>query len=156
VTFRSRSVRDGDVDECVRLLCKRPTYAERYPDRRTRSRIAEAWKRLLKRNAVTSRLIETPALPAGERIVTFGLSAFVRKDAADGYLRKPFPFGGPWIVEQSTLGCGTDVLLTDSQLAQANSHEGLHAVTIALGWAPDRVPSQRMFMFRQMCVACYV
>jgi hypothetical protein len=152
--FRTRSILPGDVAECVGLLLQRPGLAERYPTIADRRFLADRLYALVQHPAVTTGLAETPDFPPGERMLTFGLSAFVRPAWLHAFLAEPRPL--PYVLHDCLGPAVGTILLDDDEVAQANSSQGLHAVTLCYGWDVDRVPPAHVFSFRQAGLQCFL
>ena len=83
--FRTRQVTADDLDECMAIVRQRPGLDRRYADEQLRKTLLQQWRRLLVQDLSANRIVESPDMPAGHRIVTFGISVFVRPDALDAY-----------------------------------------------------------------------
>lgn len=153
--FRIRSIQPGDVHECFRLMCERPFYTELYADREKAAIAMRAWRLLLARDAINGILAETPDVPAGQRIVTFGISAFVRKDWLRAYFRDPFPLVGSFIVDRCSATVDEEIILSNREVRHANSGSGLHSIALCYGWS-RQIPPEHVFEFRQWSIRCYL
>ena len=64
-------------------------------------------------------------------------------------LRAPTPFLGESVALGAIGTSAAPALLSAREIAEANAGMGLHAVTIALGWTPARIPQEYQMPFRQ-------
>ncbi len=136
--FRSRTPEPGDLGQIFEAMWRR---IPRRPDEPLSAEaVIDRWKALLPRWAITGRLVESPDLNPDANLLVAGLSAFVHESWIREYLRAPFPHPGRHIIEACAAGNPDDILLTDRQVAEANSGGGLHSVTLGLMWRLDRVP----------------
>lgn len=131
----------------MELVCRRPGLGRRYGLASSRRALLQVWEQLLVDSMATSRLVEMPERPVGARICTFGISAFVRPAVLTHFFQTPQPFLGEWLI----LGHRDTgmMFMTDNEVASANAHDGLLAVTVALGWASDGIPAEDLPAFRQ-------
>jgi hypothetical protein len=106
--------------------------------------VIHAWRQLLARWAVIGRIVESPQLPADQNIIVGGLSAFVRPSWVEAYLRAPFPHAGQVIIDACAAGATDAILLTDAEVAAANSTDGLFSIVLGHVWRMDRVPEAAM------------
>lgn len=152
--LRSGPLVSGDLEQALALMWRRvprPVASALTPQD-----VVRAWRPLLSRLAVTSRVVASPDLPPHANIVTVGVSAFVDEQWLHEYLRDPFPHPGRFIIESCAAGHADRYLLSDQQVAEANSNGGLHALTLGVGWAPERLTADAAFEGHHRSVRAFI
>ena len=123
--LRYRAMQPGDVRECVNIVASNPVIATRY--RAMIEQLPEALLRLLQCEAkITTVVYDSEASRAS--IYFFCVSAIVRDDFLAEMKRPPHFWVGPELTRR--IMAGESPLLTDKQLREANSRDGLNMV----GW----------------------
>ena len=121
--FRYRQMRPNDVGRYVGIVGANPILARRYGT--AISDLRETWLRLLGSEAFTAVVFEELH---GHRfeLLGVGVSVFV----SDSFLREiktpPFFWVGPEIVRR--ISHGNSPVLTDRQLREANTRDGLNLI----------------------------
>jgi hypothetical protein len=128
-----RSLTYQDLGEVFRLAEDRPGFGSRLKMIASRSAHIKLWSDVLRRKAVLGGLAELAAPIEDGRVLVFGLVGFVRRNWARNFLERPFPFVGLYILERLLAGTD-DILLNDTEVRDANSSDGLHAVVMLSGW----------------------
>ena len=128
--LRSRSITPADIRDGFALM------ACRVPWTGDAASVMNAWTALVVRKAIASRLVENLDGPEGAQLVSFGLNAFVRLEWLQRYTADPFPHPGRHVLESCAQGRVDEYLLSDGEVAAANSGQGLHSLTLGVGFDP--------------------
>jgi len=119
--LRHRPMRVEDIGECVGLVANHPVIAPRYGP--TIRQLAEAWNRVLGSGANTATVFH-----AGEHerapICLFGFSVIVRDSFVREIKKLPLFWAGPELTRRVITG--DSPLLTDKELREANSQDGMN------------------------------
>ena len=123
MSLRHRTMQSGDIRECVEIVANHPVIGPRYGA--TIRQLPAAWLRLLSckaKGAIVFHVEDGPRAP----ICFFGTTAFVD----DAFLREmkapPHFWVGPELTRR--IMNGKSPVLTDKQLREANSRDGLNMV----------------------------
>lgn len=123
-----RPMQHGDIETCVDLIATHPAHRLRYGPSIGHLRLA--WSRLLGQESFKTAVFEiSDSDSAPNRAVAVGVSAFVTEDFARRLKTPPFV----WIGRELTVlvANGRSPLLSERQVAEANSSKGLTAVVWA-------------------------
>jgi hypothetical protein len=154
--FRSRPLHPDDLNECLDILSRRSGYQELLSRPRTRDAVHAGLRNLLTSAAATARAVDSPDLPEGQRIVTWGVTVFVRTGWLEAFLRDPYPHFGAQHLMRCATGLPSDVMLNEDEVASANGRSGLHALTVAAHWDVERVPEPHTLAHLQASVGAYL
>jgi len=91
----------------------------------------EAWKKLVRGRSLHSAIIKTSSI-GGQRIVSFGCTAFVSRAFADEEISHPQPGLNARII--ASIHAGRPVILSDAELRAANTKGGLDVVILYSCW----------------------
>ena len=121
MTLRDRPMQPKDIDECVEMIAMHPVVGPRYGS--AISELREAWLRLLQYQSRTCVLIEEVSGPRPS-ICFVGVTVFVSDDFLREMKAHPLFWFGAELARRLTRG--ESPLLTDKQICEANSREGLN------------------------------
>lgn len=133
--IRYRPMRLSDVPECVKLVATHPILAPRYAEGIVN--LSPAWRRLLANDWFWITAVFEEVEGANVRRHGVGISVFVHEDFLHEAKKLPFFWLGPEIAKR-VIG-GRSPLLTEKQVAEANSREGLNLVVWQIGVNPEDV-----------------
>lgn len=132
-----RPLEAADIPACLALVPQ--DYAE-HPE--VRPRAADVWRQLLAAGSLNGMALEDLTLPPGERLVAFGMSAFVTPAFMAATQRDPIP-GLAAQVARRTLA-GNSPVLTPDAVRRANSGPGLNLLVLHYAEAPRNPTPQRL------------
>jgi len=121
-----RAIRKGDVDACAALLA--PSVARGVPP----ASLAALWRDLLSEERIGGGVVVEPS---SERVLAFGLTAFVDETFLADYLTAPKPYLSACLYEGVRLD--RSVLLDPRDVRHANAAEALNFVILHFGLVPD-------------------
>jgi DNA-binding CsgD family transcriptional regulator len=119
--LRGRSMRTGDVAQCVEIVKTHPVIGPRYAG--AIADLRAAWLRVLDCEASTSFVLEDGKAPHAT-ICFVGVSVFVSDDFVREIKRPPLRWIGPELARR--ISRGVSPLLSDSQVREANACRGLN------------------------------
>jgi hypothetical protein len=124
MTLRHRPMRTADIDPCVEIVASHPVFGPRYRD--SIHELRESWCRLVDYGTKTMVVFEELD-GAAVRLLGAAISVFI----TDAFLRAvktpPFFWIGPELARRIVQG--PSPLLSDKQLREANSSDGLNLLT---------------------------
>src|ERR1700732_567390 len=133
--IRHRPLRYWDIPECARIVATHPALGPRYGD--TIRELPGVWRRLLVDEwSFTSAVFEETE-GAGVRIHGVGISVFVTNEFFREAKTPPYFWLGPELTRR--IAEGRSPVLTEKQLREANSRDGLNVVIWQNGVHPDDV-----------------
>ncbi len=121
--LRRRPMQPADVSECVDIVAADPVIGPRYGEEV--KELGTTWRHLLGSAATTTAVFEQPQQKR-KKIVGFGISVFVTDEFIHEIKTPPLRWCGPELAKRVT---GPDSpILSDTQVRDANSGEGLNAL----------------------------
>ena len=123
--LRHRDMQPGDIPECVDMVANHPVLGPRYGP--AIKRLPEAWHRIRHCEAGKDSVIHASE-GSDAPICFFGVSVFVRDDFLHEMKKPPHFWIGPELTRRMMEG--ESPLLTDKQLREANSRDGLNLVCL--------------------------
>ena len=133
--IRYRCMRFGDIPECVRLVAAHPLLGPRYGD--AIKDLPGAWRRLLNNEWFSANALFEQTEGTHERVRGVAISVFVTDEFFQEAKTPPYFWLGPELTQR--IAQGRSPLLTEKQVAEANSREGLNLVIWQSGVHPDDV-----------------
>lgn len=131
--IRYRPMRLMDIPECGRIVASHPTLGPRYGTEI--ANVCAVWRRLLANEWYFTSALFEEVEGARVRILGTGIAVFVSDDFLQE-AKNPHSFWvGPEITRRVT--CGHSPLLTDKQVAEANSRDGLNLLVLQTGLSPE-------------------
>ncbi|MEP7098629.1 MAG: hypothetical protein ABI748_13285 [Dokdonella sp.] len=123
VHLRWRPMQPADVSECVDIVAADPVMGPRYGA--DVNELGNTWRHLLGSAATTTAVFEQPQQKR-KKLVAFGISVFVSDEFVHQIKTPPLRWCGPELAKRVT---GPDSpILSDTQVRDANSGEGLNAL----------------------------
>jgi|SRR5579862_7464513 len=123
--LRHRDMQPGDIPECVDMVANHPVLGPRYGP--AIKGLPEAWLRLLQCEAGHASVIHASE-GSDAPVCFFGVSVFVRDDFLHEMKTPPHFWIGPELTRRMMEG--ESPLLTDKQLREANSRDGLNLICL--------------------------
>jgi hypothetical protein len=130
-----RPMRQRDIPECARIVATHPFLGPRYGD--AIKDLPRVWRCLLESEASFSTALFEEKEGSKVRIHGVGISAFVTNEFIEEAKTPPFFWLGPELTRR--VAESRSPLLTEKQLRDANSGEGLNVVIWQNGNHPDDV-----------------
>lgn len=121
--LRRRPMQPADVSECVDIVAADPVMGPRYGAQV--EELGNTWLDLLGSAAMTTAVFEQPQQKR-KKIVGFGINVFVSDEFIHQIKTPPLRWCGPELAKRGT-GPGSPIL-SDTQVRDANSGEGLNAL----------------------------
>ncbi|MEO8802174.1 MAG: hypothetical protein ABI304_07900 [Rudaea sp.] len=121
--LRSRPMQPADVSECVDIVAADPVIGPRYGA--AVEELGNTWRQLLGSAATTTAVFEQPQQKR-KKIVAFGISVFVSDEFIHQIKTPPLRWCGPELAKR-IMGPDSPIL-SDTQVRDANSGEGLNAL----------------------------
>jgi hypothetical protein len=131
--IRHRPMRHRDIPECVRLVATHPVLGSRYGD--AIKDLPGVWRRLLNGEWFFTTAIYEEMEGIKAQILGAGISVFASKEFFREAKTTPFFWLGPELTRR--IAQGRSPLLTEKQVSEANSREGLNIVIWQSGAHPD-------------------
>jgi hypothetical protein len=128
-------MRHRDIPECVRLVATHPILAPRYGD--TIKDLPGVWRRLLNDEWFSTTAVYEEMEGVKARILGVGISVFASKEFFREAKTPPFFWLGPELTRR--IAQDRAPLLTEKQVSEANSREGLNIVIWQSGVHPEEV-----------------
>jgi hypothetical protein len=133
--IRYRPMRHRDIPECVRIVTTHPALRSRYGD--TIKDLPGVWRQLLNSEWSFTTAVFEETVGARVRVHGVGISVFVTEEFLREAKTPPFFWLGPELTRR--IAQGRSPLLTEKQLREANSQEGLNVVIWQNGVHPEDV-----------------
>jgi DNA-binding CsgD family transcriptional regulator len=121
-----RTIRKGDLDACAALLA--PSVARGVPP----ASLAALWRELLLEERISGGVVVEPS---SERVLAFGLTAFVDEIFLAGYLAAPKPYLSAWLYED--VRKRRSVMLDPRAVRHGNEAGALNFVILHFHLVPD-------------------
>jgi hypothetical protein len=116
-------------------------------------RAMAAWRQLVTARSFAGSVIELDVPAAGSRLVAMGAAVFVDRRFAEQELADPRPGMNARIV--ASIDAGAPVILSDAQLEQGNSTEGLDLVILGAAWRPGILDAAAFSEIESMLAAAF-
>lgn len=131
--IRHRPMRQRDIADCVRLVATHPILAPRYGD--AIKDLPGVWRRLLNNEWFFTSALYEETRGTSAKTLGAGMSVFVTDDFFKEAKTPPFFWLGPELTRR--IAQCRSPLLTEKQVGDANSREGLNLVIWQSGAHPD-------------------
>ena len=131
--IRYRPMRLRDIPECARIVASHPTLGPRYGTEI--ANLSAFWRRLLANEWYFTNAVFEEVEGSRIRILGAGLAVFVSDDILQEAKNPPSFWLGPEITRRVTRGHSP--LLTEKQVAEANSCQGVNLFVLQTGFNPE-------------------
>jgi hypothetical protein len=131
--IRYRPMRLRDIPECGRIVASHPTLGPRYGGEI--ANVCAVWRRLFANEWYFTSAVFEEVEGTRVRVLGAGLAAFVADDFLQEAKNPPSFWLGPEITRRVTRG--DSPLLTEKQVAEANSRDGLNLLVLQTGLNPE-------------------
>jgi hypothetical protein len=131
--IRYRPMRLRDIPECARIVASHPTLGPRYGTEI--ANLSAFWRRLLANEWYFTNAVFEEVEGSRVRILGAGLAVFVSDDILQEAKNPPSFWLGPEITRRVTRGHSP--LLTEKQVAEANSCQGVNLFVLQTGFNPE-------------------
>lgn len=133
LAIRYRPMRLKDIPECAKIVAAHPTLGPRYGTEI--ANVSAFWRRLIANEWYFTNALFEEVEGASVRVLGVGLCVFVSDDFLQEAKNPPSFWFGPEITRRVTLGYSP--LLTEKQVAEANSRQGLNLPVLQTGLNPE-------------------
>ena len=130
VSITWRHIRETDLRDCLEIP---PGHLS--PRIAGRTAAFQTWRRMLRDPFFVAVAFESDPPIKGHRLIAFGASAFVAASFVDAELSEPRPGTNDRLIAR--VSAGEPVLLTRSEIAQANATAGADVVILSGSWRED-------------------
>jgi len=131
--IRCRPMRLRDIPECARIVACHPTLGPRYGA--DIANVTALWRRLFANEWYFTSSVFEEVEGARVKVLGVGLAVFVSDDFLQEAKNPPSFWLGPEITRRVTRGHSP--LLTDKQVSEANSSDGLNLLVLQTGLNPE-------------------
>jgi hypothetical protein len=139
----------ADFQRCLSLLREGFVYEDL-----AKARLPHLWREILERRCGESAVIEDEERPFGERVLGFGLSAFVTDEFVHEAKTRLSPYISCHILERWTQGCSP--ILSFEDVCRANSGDGLNVLAMHHGWLEHGLGAKEIASVRHMLLESFI
>ena len=133
MAVRYRPMRLRDIPECARIVASHPKLGPRYGTEI--ANLSAFWRRLFANEWYFTNAVFEEGEGGSVRVLGVGLCVFVSDDFLQEAKNPPSFWFGPEITRRVTRGHSP--LLTEKQVAEANSRQGLNLLVLQTGLNPE-------------------
>lgn len=150
--IRYRPMRLKDIPECARIVASHPTLGPRYGTEI--ANVGALWRRLFASEWYFTHTVFEEVEGARVKVLGAGLAAFV----SDDFLQEAKSPPSFWLGLEITRRVlhGNSPLLTEKQVAEANSCQGLNLLVLQTGLNPEHFKQpESVFVAAKACAECH-